>query len=137
MTLKSFLKENAKEIKKTEEFIVSDRFTDENGNPAPFTLRRLKGSEITKIQELAVEIGDNNEVKTNMDAYQGTLIVACVEEPDLLNDELLKSYDAKSPQELIDNMLTGEEYNRLLKKCQVMNGLNKNFKDIEDEAKNS
>ena len=129
--LNAFLKGNKKKSQKTKEYIASEDFIKEDGTPEPFILRKLKGSEIFKIQQAATTDG-----KVNQEVFTSSLLVACVEYPDLLNQELQDSYEVTTPHALIDAMLEGAEYLKLTKECLKFNGLNQTVEELQKEAKN-
>lgn len=135
MNLKGFLKNNAIAPLMTEDFIVSPRFLDENGNPIPFKLRLLNPKEITEIQNSGL-IDKGGKFEYDSKAMQLNLVVATIQEPDLLNAELLASYGVNTPHELINEMLTGAEFLKLVTKCMNMQGLNQNINDKVKIAKN-
>lgn len=133
--IKPFLKNNVVLANTTEEFFVSDRFKDEDGNVIPFVLRMLKPSEIVAIQNSGlVKKAKGYEVDSAI--IQKNLVVASVEEPDLINAELLASYGVNTPHELLDEMLTGAEYLSLSAKCMSLQGLDKTLDEKVNEVKN-
>lgn len=126
----AFLKKNVKQNEKTVEYKVSERFEE------PFILRRLSGEEILTIQDASSTIEEDGKPKQSSKAFAASFIVACVEHPNLLSDELLTDYEVNTPHELINAMLEGDEYMFLFNKCSNINGLNKTYKELQEEAKN-
>lgn len=133
--LNAFFKNNRKKDDKIE-YIVSEDFKEQDGTIRPFILRKLKGSEILKIQNAAAETDADGNQTTNAEIFTTSIIVACVEDPDLLNKDLQDSYEVTTPHKLIDEMLSGGEFLQLSKKCMEINGLTKTVKDLTKEAKN-
>lgn len=132
----AFFKENAKPKIDKIDFVVSDRFLDEDGNEIPFVLRYLNPKEITTIQNSGLVTDKKGKVEFKADVMQLNLVVATISEPDLLDAEFQKSYGVTNPHDLINEMLTSEEYMKLLAKCMIMQGMSKNINDYIEEAKN-
>ncbi len=135
--LSYFLKGRAKKVEDRVKVIVSDRFLDEDGKIVPFEIRLLSGREITKLQNSAVKSNkDMTNVEFDSGEFVSSLVIACVEYPDLMDAELQDSYGVNNPRDLLDKMLTGAEYVNLQKEIQKANGMLKDFKVLVNEAKN-
>ena len=67
--------------------------------------------------------------------YTKRLILACVVEPDLKNQEICKYYGTEDPLEVPARMLSIGEYNRLSEAIMELNDIKK-AKDKKEEAKN-
>lgn len=115
-TLSAFLKGNAKPIENIE-MIVSQRFTDENGKPIPFVLKQLTGKESNDLRKKHTRKIKNKlgriEENFNNDAYQEEYITSSVIFPDLTDAELQKSYGVMGAYNLLQTMLTAEEFANL------------------------
>lgn len=128
--IKAFLKQNVKQGERVVEFKVSDRFEE------TIKLKKLSGEDLFTLQDKTSYTDENGMNKSDIKAFASSLMVACIEEPDLLNAELLESYGVLTPHQLINEMFEGDEYMHLFNKCSKLNGLNKTLKDLEKEAKN-
>lgn len=124
-SLSAFLSQNAKrpDIHK---FVVSDRFTDENGKPVEWEYGCISGKENADI---------SNRYAENRSGYTAALAVACTRFPDLQNADLQDSYGVKSAEELIQVMLVSGEYNNYVSKIFEANKF-KVTPELVDEAKN-
>ncbi len=136
MSLTAFFKENVKDPYVIEEIEVSDRFLID-GNIMKWKLKTLDPDaslQVTDESTIVNKASKTTEFKTSI--YFKKLVVKSVVYPDLLNAELQDSYGVTTPEDLISKMLNSFEFNRLLEKVRIMNGLDKNFDDLKDEVKN-
>jgi len=124
----------------TEEFEVSKRFKDAEGNPVPWKLRTMTEEENESIRKSAqkrVKLkGGQYTTETNNDEYLAKLAVASVVFPDLKDAELQRSYGVLGADKLLRKMLLPGEYGHLLEKVQEMNGFDLDINDLKDEVKN-
>lgn len=135
MSLSAFLKENVVDANEVIEFVVSDRFKDEEGNPIPWQLSPMTPSESLKSTDVATVVkGKQADFKT--DLYLMNIVTSTVKFPNLKSQELQDSYGVFTAEALIDKMLNASEFNKLLRKCQKVNGLDTDFEDLKDEVKN-
>ena len=116
MDLHAFLKQNKKAGEKEELYVVSKAFVDEKGEPIPWKFRAISSEEFNQIRKRCtkmVQIPGKNQFRQDMDTdlLNNILIARCTVEPDLQNDELLRSYGVASPEELIPEMSQGEHSN--------------------------
>lgn len=138
MDLQAFFAQNVQsEI--TEEFVVSERFKDENGKAIPWKLRSMTEAQNTEIRKSATKRvkvkGQGYAPELDHEEYIGKLIVESVVFPDLKNAELQKSYGVMGAAELLKVMLISGEYGRLAKKVQEINGF-EDINELVEEAKN-
>ena len=78
--------------------------------------------------------GKKTDFKTN--TYFKNIVTETVVYPNLRDKELQDSYGVMDPSELLNRMLNSSEFNKLLEKCLEINGLNKSFDELKNEAKN-
>lgn len=134
MDIKIFLKENNIKTEKIE-FVVTDRFKDENGKPIKWILKVLTNKEL---EDLKVK----NTIKrttvkgSNFDfdnkSFSRSMILSCIVEPNLYNKELQDSYDTLDAYELLQELLTVGEMTRLEEKIlELHNYEEKREKEIE------
>ena len=142
MDLHAFLKQNMKVEEAETFYVVSKAFVDENGEPIPWKFRPISSEEFNRIRKRCtrnVQIPGKNQFRqeTDTDLLNNIMIAECVVEPDLHNDELLRSYGAASPEKLIPEMvpLPGEYYN-LLEFVNKLCGFDVGLQDKVDQAKN-
>lgn len=138
MSLNAFLGQNVGKIKEVE-FVVSDRFKDEEGKAVPFVLVPIDGDRDEKLKEECTiqEVSKSGRpvVKFDSVGYGRKMTVVTVKEPNLNSKELQDSYGVMSAEELITKMLLPGEYSALQKRVQEVNGF-KTYGDLEEEAKN-
>lgn len=124
----------------TEEFEVSKRFKDAEGNPVSWKLKTMTEEENESIRKSAqkrVKLkGGQYTTETNNDEYLAKLAVASVVFPDLKDAELQRSYGVLGADKLLRKMLLPGEYGHLLEKVQEMNGFDLDINDLKDEVKN-
>ena len=115
-TLDAFLKGNAKPIEDIE-MIVSKRFVDEKGNPIPWILRQLTAKENNNLRKKHTKKIKNKlgriEENFNADAYQEEFITSSVIFPDLTDAKVQQSYGALGAYDLLQKMLTADEFANL------------------------
>ena len=112
-TLSAFLKGNAKPIENVEK-IVSKRFINENGEAIPWILKKITAQENNILRKKNTKkIKDKTgtiKEEFNSDKYQEEYITKSVIFPDLDNTELQRSYEAMGAYDLLQKMLTAEEF---------------------------
>lgn len=136
--LSAFFAENV-ESNISEEFVVSVRIKDENGNPIPWKLRAISEAENEAIRKTCTQhtrVKGQTVHQTNAEAYMAKLAVACVVYPDLKDADLLKSYGVLAAEDLLRRMLLSGEYAALVEKVQDLNGYDKDINELKDEVKN-
>lgn len=118
------------------EVVISKRFLDEKGNPAPFKIRALTQEENDKITKQATrrtkEDGQSVERLDNAD-YARRIILEATVEPDFRAKEMCDRYGVPDPLQVPGKMLLSGEYRKLMDAILELSG----FGDpLEDEVKN-
>ncbi|WP_333648046.1 phage tail assembly chaperone [Lacrimispora sp.] len=124
---------------KTKEVVISERFQDENGQPAPFVIKAISQKENEKLSQMSKikEVIDGTPVeKLDNILYTKRLVHACVQEPDFSDQEICQYYGTVDPLDVPSQMLSIGEYSRLSEAILELNGLKDPRKKLE-EAKNS
>lgn len=136
MSLNGFFKSNAKSLPDVK-VVVSERFTDEDGNPIEWVLHPISTKlveEITKRNTKTTIKNGKKESTVNEENLNAELLEAVVLYPSLNDAELQDSYGVSSANELLGAMLYPGETKVLTDALQeVMAGSKAN--DI-DELKN-
>jgi hypothetical protein len=140
--LSLFLKKN-KIQKENTTFPATKSLLDEQGNPLLWTIKPLSTKENEDIRETCTfEVpvkGKPNmfRPKVNTNLYLAKMMVASIVEPNLYNAELQDSYEVKTPEDLLKEMINDPgEYNDLAAFIQKFNGFNTTMEDKVEEAKN-
>lgn len=131
-----FFKENVKQVDTTKKVIISNRFTDEEGKIEKWILKPLKKSEQLKLADTYLQTDLEANVSGDTQGYLEELIGKSVINPNLYNEDLQNSYGVMGVFALLDEMLTTEEFDLLIKEVNTINGFNKNTKNLIKEAKN-
>lgn len=115
-SLDAFLKGNAKPIENIEK-VVSRRFVDKEGNAIPWILKPLTAQESNMLRKKHTKKLKNKlgkiEEEFNGNAYQEEFTTKSVIFPDLENTELQQSYGAMGAYDLLQKMLTADEFANL------------------------
>ena len=139
--LEAFFAQNAKQLPE-KEIIVSNRFTDADGNPIPWKIKSIDAGTYQSLRSDALDMNVKTEggskdvnVKYNTAKMNIRKVVASVVFPDLKNKALQDSYGVSSAAALIGVMLSDSEFDTLL---DAVNDLSKNTEPeaVEEEAKN-
>lgn len=137
-----FMKRN-KKVRGNTTYKATKSLVDESGIPLDWTVRHLSTRENEVIQdECMVDVpvtGKPNvyRPKLNTSKYIAKMICACVVEPNLYDKDLQDSYDVKTPDELLKEMIDDPgEYNDFATFVQNFNGFNTTMEDKVEEAKN-
>lgn len=125
-----FFKENRK-AKKNEFYAASDQFVDENGKPLEWELRPVPTRRLEEIKWNAVKGGALDQRR-----YTTDLILEAVKFPPLRDKALQDSYGVKKQEDLLYELLRGNEVDNLLLKVMEMNGLTESVEELAGEAKN-
>ncbi|WP_150273195.1 phage tail assembly chaperone [Paenibacillus tepidiphilus] len=124
----------------TEEFVVSHRFKDKEGNPAPWQLRSMTEEENQECRKGATRKikGKNGTYTSEIDPneYMAKLMTASVVYPDLKNSELQRSYGVMGAEALLRKMLLPGEFASLGERVQALNGFDTDMNELVDEVKN-
>lgn len=123
-----------------EEFVVSERFKDENGKPIPWKLRAITEEENEEIRKASTVFvkgkGGTRILETKPEIYIAKIAVASVIFPNLKDEALQKSYGVIGAENLLKKMLLAGEYANLIQKVQEINGFDRDINDMVDEVKN-
>ncbi|GGG81798.1 MULTISPECIES: phage portal protein [Paenibacillus] len=124
----------------TEQFVVSERFKDKDGQPVAWELRSMTEAENEECRKSATrKVKGKNGVytpETNTDEYLAKLVVNSIHFPELKNAELQKSYGVLGAENLLRKMLRPGEYASLVQRVQDINGFNQSMNDLADDVKN-
>lgn len=133
--LKLFLKEN--KVKRENVFYAATKnLTDENGEAVKWEIRHITTAEDEKIREDCIRDAKRG-IRVDYNLYLKKLAAASVVYPPLYNAHLQDSYDVKSPEDLLFELIDNPgEYQEFLKFVQKINGFDITLKDRVDEAKN-
>lgn len=139
--LNKFLKTN-KIKKENTTYPATTSLLDENGKPLLWEIKHLTTKEDETIREACtfeVQVtGKPNMYRPKLDAskYLAKMAVASIVEPNLYNSELQDSYDVKTPEDLLQEMIDDPgEYQAFALFIQKFNGFN-SMQEKVDEAKN-
>lgn len=119
---RAFMK--GEEKKKTKNIIVSDRFSDEEGNLVPVTIQTLSTSELKYCRNQAKIEDENGSSALDSDIFEMELLKKSIIFPDLRSTELQDSYGVMGEDDLITEMFTAGEYTYLTNEIQKFNGFN-------------
>lgn len=141
MSLTAFLSQNALKVAPIQ-YVVSRRFIDEKGEPIPWEVQAINGTEDEALRKTCAKRvpvpGKKNlyQRETDYDLYLGKLAVACTVSPNLNDVELQNSYGVMGAEALLKTMLTSGEYAAYLEKVQKVCGFDITMQEEVDEAKN-
>ena len=128
-----FMKAN-KVVRNNTTYAATSSLVDpKTGKPLEWELNPLT------TQEVEVPTGKPNVFRTKMltTKFVKKLICASVVVPNLYDAELQDSYDVKTPEELLEQLVDDPgEYNAFSMFVQKFNHLDKGLQDKVDEAKN-
>lgn len=109
----------------TKEIVISKRFVDENGEPAPFVIRALRQEEVDEITKKCTKrVKMDGRVVEQLDsvAFTRAYIVAGTVEPDFSNSDLCKHYGVLDPNLLPSKMLLNGEFTKLSNAIMELSG---------------
>lgn len=140
MDLKCFLKENTVAVE-DKEYIASDRFRGNDGQPVPWRLRVLDNREVDRMVKSCQKkewLPKSKEYRYRTDNEQLAVEMVCasVVYPNLNSAELQESYGAVGAQELVRAMLTPGEYTDLVFAVNEVCGFQSDMDDKIKTAKN-
>ena len=110
------------------EFAVSDRFVDENGNPAKVIMKSLTQDELNAIARRSThDKVINGKTIQDIDATEhlNRCIIASMVFPDLTSKELCNAYGTEDPVLLPSKMFLVDEYDRISRAFAELNKLNR------------
>lgn len=121
---------------KTAEYIISDRFLDEDGNPIPFKLKTLPHSKMKSIANRSRKQKGKNEGEIDQSLFISRCLVEACIQPDFKSKDLCDSYGTEDPYELPERMLLASEYEALAKAFLELNGSEGSELNITNVTKN-
>lgn len=140
-SLSAFLKENKKK-KENEKHVVTRSVCDEKGKTVEWEFRHITTKEDETIRDLCTEEvqikGKPNAFRPRLNAnkYLTKMICRSVVFPDLNNSELQDSYEVKTPEDLLYELIDDPgEYQSLCEWIQRFQGFEPLQKKVDD-AKN-
>lgn len=138
--LSRFLKKNAAPIESVK-VVISDRFTNEKGEPIEWEIRALTATEDAEIRKRHTKMVSQGKrkpmvEKTDREAYLSGMVAAAVVYPDLRSEELQKSYEVMGEGALVKAMLTSGEYTELMRTVTELSGFDRDLDEEVEEAKN-
>lgn len=137
---KAFMAQNKKKHENLK-FKLSADFVDENGELLEWEIKHMTAAENEKIQNdcmIKVPVtGKPGQYSRELDMgkYNTKLICQSLVSPDLNDKDLQDSYGVMGAEQLLLNMLSAADYNKLSAKILEFNGFKDINEDIE-EAKN-
>jgi len=133
MSLNAFFKQNAEQIENVE-YVVSNRFKNEKGEPEKWILRVLSYDEEKDIKKICTRQFTNKgrfDVDFDTEKYILESTTVCVVYPNLNDAELQDSYGVKSASDLLGKMLKPGELVNLNMKTQEINGYDSSDKGAD------
>ena len=124
-------------LREEKEIVISKRFLDEQGNPAPFKIRSVSQEEneqITRASKRQRKV--NGMVQEYLDSieYGRRLVVTGTVMPDFRAKEMCETYGTLDPMQVPGKMLTAGEFSALMTAISELSGFD--AEAPEDEAKN-
>lgn len=137
--IEAFLKGKAKSLPIVEE-TISDRYTDQKGNPIPFKFKAINSTRIEEIKKdctHVIYVKNQKIERFDSERYVAIIAVETTIFPDFKNDQLLKSYDCIDSCDLAHEILDlPGEYTTWVEKAFKVNGFDDKFEDLVGKAKN-
>jgi len=141
-TLALFMKGNKKT--RTNTFYAATKsLVDKDGKPLKWEIKHVTTEEDERIRDACTtEVpipGKRNQfrIKIDANAYMTKQIVASVVFPNLYDAELQDSYDVKTPEDLLKQMVDDPvEFAEFASFVREFNGFEEDINDLVDEAKN-
>lgn len=124
-------------LREEKEIVISKRFLDEQGNPAPFKIRSISQEEneqITRASKRQRKV--NGMVQEYLDSieYGRRLVVTGTVMSDFRAKEMCEAYGTLDPMQVPGKMLTAGEFSALMTAISELSGFD--AEAPEDEAKN-
>ena len=124
-------------LREEKELVISKRFLDEQGNPAPFKIRSVSQEEneqITRASKRQRKVGSMVQEHLDSIEYGRRLVVTGTMVPDFRAKEMCEAYGTLDPMQVPGKMLTAGEFAALLDAISELSGFD--AETPEDEAKN-
>lgn len=127
-SMRTFFKENVEQLT-NKKYVASDRIKDENGNPVEWELRHVNNKVMNDIKRRAAN--GSNVIDEALE-----MCVHAIVYPDLRDSELQDSYGVNKPADLLCELLSAAELDRIEIFVMDMNGYNEDLTSMVDNAKN-
>ena len=102
----------------------------------PFVIRPLEQEVCDKVQRTCVKTDKKGNSEFDRFKYVDEITAAAVVFPDLKNADLQKAYGVLGEVKLLKKMLYTNEYNALVEAVQDLSGMEDDFDDLKNDAKN-
>lgn len=99
-------------------------------------IRPLEQEVCDKVQRTCVKTDKNGNSEFDRFKYVDEITAAAVVFPDLKNADLQKVYGVLGEVKLLKKMLYTNEYNALVEAVQDLSGMDDDFDDLKNDAKN-
>lgn len=138
-SMSGFLRQHAKQME-TAKVVVSDRFIDpDTGKPYEWEIRPLTVPEEEALRKDCMIPGRDkkNRITQELDQnkYTAMSVAKSIIFPELESAELQDSYGSMGAEDLLGKMLFSNEYMRLMKAYNKLNGYDKAMGELKNEAK--
>lgn len=140
--LSSFLKQN-KKVKENTTYPATSSLLDEQGNPLKWEIKHMSTKENEDIRDsctIEIQVAGKPNLyrqKLNSNKYLAKMMVSSIVEPNMFSAELQDSYEVKTPEELLKEMVDDPgEYQDFAMFIQQFNGFNTSMEEKVEEAKN-
>jgi hypothetical protein len=135
-----FMQGKAKTVEE-KEVIVSNRYIDDEGKIIPFVLKPIETERIKEIEnectEPVFEKGRKVGERLNTERFMTKVGIESTVYPNFKDKDLLKSYNVVDPVDLVPKILSiGGEFTLWIKEIAKINGLDDDFEEMVEEAKN-
>ena len=118
-SLSAFFADSAKRPENVKA-VISDRFTDEKGNPIEWEFRQVPSSEVKGLRNMCYITVDGRRVMDE-ETFGARCLALSVVYPNLNDGDLLSSYGARDAAGLLNAMLYMNELNKVSEVFQKMN----------------
>ncbi|WP_404407738.1 phage tail assembly chaperone [Jeotgalibacillus malaysiensis] len=137
----SFFMQGKAEVIEEQEHVVSKRYKDEDGKVIPFVFKPLATERIEQIEKECMKpvMQKGRKVGERVDngRFMARIGVESTVFPDFKDKSLLESYNAVDPVEVLKKVLSiGGEYTAFMNAVQKVNGMDEDFEDMVEDAKN-
>ena len=102
----------------------------------PFVIRPLEQEVCDKVQRTCVKTDKKGNSEFDRFKYVDEITAAAVVFPDLKNADLQKAYGVLGEVKLLKKMLYTNDYNALVEAVQDLSGMDDDFDDLKNDAKN-
>jgi hypothetical protein len=135
-----FMKGRAAQLPE-EEVVVTKRFVDDEGKPIPFRLRALPVERVEQLQDECMRPvkskGRRAEKELDSKRFATRLGIESTLYPEFRDTALLQSYGVNDPVDLVKLILSlPGEYAEWINAVQRVNGLDEDFDELVEDAKN-